>query len=166
MSRLDSVIRRLTSQKLALEWAADIIRHLDGAVLELGLGNGRTYDHLREILPDRDIYVFEREIAAHPDCIPEKRFQYLGDFRDSLPFAYQVMGANSVLAHLDIGTGEKQESMRLAEQVAPTVLDLMKDGAIIISDQEVENWSYMIIQPPLSIPRGRIFIYQVTKNKA
>ena len=48
MSRLDSVIRRLTSQKLALEWAADIIRHLDGAVLELGLGNGRTYDHLRE----------------------------------------------------------------------------------------------------------------------
>jgi hypothetical protein len=76
------------------------------------------------------------------------------------------MGANSVLAHLDIGTGEKQESMRLAEQVAPTVLDLMKDGAIIISDQEVESWSYMIIQPPLSIPKGRIFIYQVAKNKA
>jgi hypothetical protein len=56
--------------------------------------------------------------------------------------------------------------MRLAEQVAPTVLDLMKDGAIIISDQEVESWSYMIIQPPLSIPKGRIFIYQVAKNKA
>ena len=67
MSRLDSVIRRLTSQKIVLEWAVDIIRYLDGTVLELGLGNGRTYDHLREILPDRDIYVFEREIAAHPD---------------------------------------------------------------------------------------------------
>ena len=164
MSRLDSVIRRLTSQKMALEWAADIISHLDGTVLELGLGNGRTYDHLREILPDRDIYVFEREIAAHPDCIPEKSFQYLGDFRDSLPFAHQVMGANSVLAHLDIGTGEKQVSMQLAEQIAPLVLDLMKDRAIIISDQEIEGWSYMLIQPLESIPKDRIFIYQVAKK--
>jgi len=161
MSRLDSAIRRLTSQKIALEWAAHKIARLDGIILELGLGNGRTYDHLRSILPNRDIYVFEREIAAHPDCIPEENFQFLGDFRDSLPRAKKRLGANSVLAHLDIGTGEKQASQQLAEQIGPLVLGLMKRESIIVSDQELTTWSYMRIDPPLNIPRDRIFIYNL-----
>ena len=161
MSRLDSAIRRLTSQKIALEWAARKATGMNGIILELGLGNGRTYDHLREILPNREIYVFEREIAAHPDCIPEENFQFLGDFRDSLPRAKKRLGANSVLAHLDIGTGEKQASQQLAEQIGPLVLGLMKRESIIVSDQELTTWSYMRIDPPLNIPRDRIFIYNL-----
>ena len=161
MSRLDSAIRRLTSQKIALEWAARKAIRMNGVILELGLGNGRTYDHLREILPNREIYVFEREIAAHPDCIPEENFQFLGDFRDSLPRAKKRLGANSVLAHLDIGTGEKRASQQLAEQIGPLVLGLMKRESIIVSDQELTTWSYMRIDPPLNIPRDRIFIYNL-----
>jgi hypothetical protein len=134
---------------------------MNGIILELGLGNGRTYDHLREILPNREIYVFEREIAAHPDCIPEENFQFLGDFRDSLPRAKKRLGANSVLAHLDIGTGEKKASQQLAEQIGPLVLGLMKRESIIVSDQELTTWSYMRIDPPLNIPRDRIFIYNL-----
>ena len=161
MSRLDSAIRRLNSQKIALEWAARQVAQLDGIILELGLGNGRTYDHLREILPNRDIYVFERKIAAHPDCIPEEKFQFLGDFRDSLPKANKKLGANSILAHLDIGTGEKKASKQLAEQIGPLVLSLMKRESIIVSDQELTAWSYMRIDPPLNIPKDRIFIYNL-----
>lgn len=161
MSRLDSAIRRLTSQKIALEWAARKAIRMNGVILELGLGNGRTYDHLREILPNREIYVFEREIAAHPDCIPEENFQFLGDFRDSLPRAKKRLGANSVLAHLDIGTGEKQASQQLAEQIGPLVLGLMKRESIIVSDQELTAWSHMRIDPPLNIPKDRIFIYNL-----
>ena len=161
MSRLDSAIRRLTSQKIALEWAACKVARLDGIILELGLGNGRTYDHLRSILPDRDIYVFEREIAAHPDCIPEEKFQFLGDFRDSLPRANKRLGANSVLAHLDIGTGEKKASQQLAEQIGPLVFSLMKRESIIVSDQELTAWSHMRIEPPSNISRDRIFIYNL-----
>ena len=161
MSRLDSAIRRLTSQKIALEWAARKATRMNGIILELGLCNGRTYDHLREILPNREIYVFEREIAAHPDCIPEENFQFLGDFRDSLPRAKKRLGANSVLAHLDIGTGEKQASQQLAEQIGPLVLGLMKRESIIVSDQELTAWSYMRIDPPLNIPKDRIFIYNL-----
>ena len=55
MSRLDSFIRRLEAQRACLNRAAELIRDIDGFVLELGLGNGRTYDHLRELFPDRDI---------------------------------------------------------------------------------------------------------------
>src|SRR4051812_41343381 len=45
MTRLDSAIRRLTAQRDLLNWAAQAIGPT-GLVLELGLGNGRTYDHL------------------------------------------------------------------------------------------------------------------------
>lgn len=51
MSRLDSFIRRLQAQRDVLDWAADGVEDRAGLVLELGLGNGRTYDHLRERLP-------------------------------------------------------------------------------------------------------------------
>ena len=54
MSRLDSFIRRLEAQRACLNRAADTIRGIDGIVLELGLGNGRTYDHLRALFPDRE----------------------------------------------------------------------------------------------------------------
>jgi hypothetical protein len=85
MSRLDSVIRRLQAQRACLARAAALIRDLPGPVLELGLGNGRTYDHLRETLPAREIFVFEREVAAHPDCVPPADHLLLGDIHDTLP---------------------------------------------------------------------------------
>src|SRR6202022_2543720 len=47
VSRLDSFIRRLKAQRACLDLAAGLVRGLDGEILELGLGNGRTYDHLR-----------------------------------------------------------------------------------------------------------------------
>jgi S-adenosyl-L-methionine methyltransferase len=52
MTRLDSAIRRLTAQRDLLDWASEEIAP-GGLVLELGLGNGRTYDHLRDRLPGR-----------------------------------------------------------------------------------------------------------------
>ena len=53
MSRLESMQRRLTAQIDGLNWAAQEIAGVAGDVLELGLGNGRTYDHLRQVLPHR-----------------------------------------------------------------------------------------------------------------
>ncbi len=81
MSRLDSFIRRLEAQRACLDMAAALVGGLDGPALELGLGNGRTYDHLRELCPDRQIYVCERSVAAHPDCVPPSEFLLLGDMR-------------------------------------------------------------------------------------
>ena len=76
MSRLDSFIRRLEAQRACLDHAAELIGGLDGVVLELGLGNGRTYDHLRSLFPGREIYVCERAVAAHPDCVPPEERLY------------------------------------------------------------------------------------------
>ena len=69
-SRLDSAIARLTTLRLCLDWAAGEAAQRPGPVMEFGLGNGRSYDHLRKRLPGRDIYVFDRHVAAHPACVP------------------------------------------------------------------------------------------------
>ena len=44
MSRLDSFIRRLEAQRSCLETAVALVADLPGPILELGLGNGRTFD--------------------------------------------------------------------------------------------------------------------------
>jgi len=160
MSRLDSAIRRLMAQKNALGWAIEALLGVDGPVLELGLGNGRTYDHLREIACDRPIYVFEREVAAHPDCVPPDEHLFLGDFTDSLPRAIKQLGPVAALAHLDIGTGVKSDSTRLAERIAPLVRELLTPGALVVSDQDIADWSGFRLDTPPGIPEGRIHLYR------
>ena len=51
MTRLDTVIKRLMAQRSCLNAAAETLGNMAGPVLELGLGNGRTYDHLRFLFP-------------------------------------------------------------------------------------------------------------------
>ena len=65
MSRLDSMLRRLTAQRDGLNWAAQQISGVAGDVLDLGLGNGRTYDHLREVMPERRVWVMRSPSAHH-----------------------------------------------------------------------------------------------------
>ena len=111
MSRLDSFIRRLEAQRACLNRAAELIGDLEGVVLELGLGNGRTYDHLRSLFPDRKIYVCERQVAAHPDCVPPPDMLILGDMRETLRAAVGRLGARIAFAHLDSGTGDPAASV-------------------------------------------------------
>jgi S-adenosyl-L-methionine methyltransferase len=142
MSRLDSFIRRLEAQRACLDHAAALIpENLPGPVLELGLGNGRTYDHLRERLPGRDIFVFERSVAAHPDCVPPPERLILGDMRETLPRVYDRFAGQAVLAHLDAATGDVAASLALANELAPLILPLLRrPGSVLVSE------------PPLSLP--------------
>ena len=161
MSRLESAIRRLQAQKIALDWSAKNIHKQGGVVLEFGLGNGRTFDHMRKLLPERDIYVFEREIAAHPDCIPHPAFRFICDLRDSIPRAIEQLGRSAALAHLDIGTGQKNTSLALASKIAPCMEKLLCVNAIVVSYQEVERWRSYKLQLPGGISENRIHLYRL-----
>ena len=163
MSRLDSAIRRLQAQKAALEDAARRTAGLRGLVLEFGLGNGRTYDHLRTILSNRRIVVFDRQVAAHQDCIPPDEDLYLGDLFKTLPRAIAELGRSAVIAHLDIGTGNKDQSVALVTRAAPMIADLLASGAILVSDQPIESIAGLIPLPlPDGIADGRIHMLQRT----
>ena len=148
MSRIDSFIRRLEAQRACLDWAAAEISGKPGLVIECGLGNGRTYDHLRETCPGRDIYVFDREINAHPDCIPPADRMRLGEFSDTLPEAARRFAAQAVLVHADTGTGNAQASEARAAVWAPYWRDMLAPAGLLLSDQPLALDGLIAMPPP------------------
>ncbi|MEM7197785.1 MAG: class I SAM-dependent methyltransferase [Pseudomonadota bacterium] len=160
MSRLDSFIRRLCAQRDCLGWVCDALADHPGVILELGLGNGRTYDHLRRLFPDREIFVFERTVAAHPDCIPDNDHCFLGDFRDSLPNSLPRLAGLACLVHADIGSGDSAATAALADAIAPLLVPLLQSGAYILSDQPLAIKDCHAIAVPTSVPAGRYTIQQ------
>ena len=159
MSRLDSFIRRLEAQRACLGHAAAQIRELPGPVLELGLGNGRTYDHLRELLPEREIFVFEREVNAHPDCVPDAAHLILGDVRTTVPQVRGRLPGPAALAHSDVGTGDAARNAELADWLAKALPPLLAPGAWVVSDQALWTPALVAQPPPAGIDPKRYFLY-------
>ena len=157
MSRLDSVIRRLQAQRACIDQACAMIGTAPGLVLEVGLGNGRTFDHLRDRLPDRDIHVFERQVAAHPSCIPEDRFLFLGDVLETLPRAADQLGRSAALVHSDISTPDPEINRRILAVMAETLPKLMLPGAILLSDQAIPLPDATDLPLPDGVKPGRYF---------
>ncbi len=164
MSRLDSFIRRMSAQRDCLALAAELIRDVPGPVLELGLGNGRTYDHLRELLPGREIFVFDRRIAAHPDCIPDDAHMILGDVPEALDGALARTGTPAALAHSDVGTGDETANRKLAAALGPAIDKLMAPGGIVVSDQALEVPGWLPVALPAGVMQDRYFINRVERR--
>lgn len=165
VSRLDSFIRRLTAQRACLDNAASLIANVPGPILELGLGNGRTFDHLRETLPERAIYAFDRQVAAHPDCIPDADHMILGDFLETLPTALDRIGSPAAMAHCDTGTGDKSASQAMAARLAPLVDVLMAPGAVVVSDQPMQMPGWQPQPLPPDVAAGRYYIWRVGERQ-
>ena len=160
MSRLDSFIRRLEAQRACLDAAAQMVRSLDGPILELGLGNGRTYDHLRQLFPEREILVCERHIAAHPDCIPPAEFLLLGDMRETLRAARGRLEGRVALAHLDPGTGDVDANRALACDLAPLIAPLLRPGGILVSEPAIQLSELVGLALPSDVAPGRYHLYR------
>jgi hypothetical protein len=164
LSRLDSFIRRLTAQRECLGYAVGLITDTPGPVFELGLGNGRTYDHLRTLLPERDIFVFDRQIAAHPDCIPDAAHMILGDFPDTLPVALERIGAQAALIHADIGSGDATSNEAVATFLSAILPGLLASDGIILSDQPLTPNGCISYPLPTCVTENRYFIFRATKD--
>lgn len=160
MSRLDSFIRRLEAQRACLGAAAAAIAQVPGPVLELGLGNGRTYDHLRELLPEREIFVFERQVAAHPACIPDPAHLLEGEIRETLPRAHLALPAKAALVHSDMGTGDAASNAELAAWIAATLPALLAENALVVADQRLASAAMEPFPLPAEIAPERYFIYR------
>jgi hypothetical protein len=158
MSRLDSVIRRLQAQRACLDLAAALVAEIPGPVLEVGLGNGRTYDHLRQLLPGRDIFAFDRQVAAHPDCIPAPAFLILGDLRETLATAASRIGAVAALIHADIGSGDATATRALADRITPGLVALLAEGGIVVSDQVLIHGALEPLPLPDGVKPGRYYL--------
>ena len=134
MSRLDTFIERLQVQRRLLDWAVQEVADLDGIVIELGLGNGRTYDHLRERLPGRRIFAFDRRATAHPKSMPDSEALVLGELENTLPSFFAKHGASAILVHIDIKIGVPELERNPPPWLAGNVAALVRPRGIVISD--------------------------------
>ncbi len=157
MSRLDSFIRRLSAQRDILNAVADEVGRLDGPVLELGLGNGRTFDHLRELFPDRRIVAFDRAANAYGPSMPSADNLILGEIKDT---ARNFVGANASLAHADIGTGYEDKDAVTLTWLPQIMAGVLASGGIAVSGLPLDHPDLQPLPLPSTIKEGRYFIYR------
>lgn len=164
MSRLDNFIARMQAQKILLDRAAAELRALGermpGPVIELGLGNGRTYDHLRDLLPERRLIAFDRALEANPKSMPAPEDLVLGDISETGPAFGRRFGPIGSLLHADLGNGISEDDVSLQQWLPEVVLALVRPGALVITSTELGNPSLAAQQLPPGIPPRRYFTYR------
>lgn len=159
-SRLDLFVDRMVSQRACLDHAARAVAALEGPVFELGLGNGRTYHHMCHIMPEREIFVFERAIASHPDSTPPDDMVMLGDVFDTLPMALERFGATAALIHADLGGHNREKNDLFARRISPSVEPLLAVGGLMVASDRM-YFDNLVEQPlPDGAVEGRCFIYR------
>lgn len=157
MSRLESFIRRLTAQRDILDAVCAEVAAMDGPVMELGLGNGRTFDHLRARLPGRRIVAFDRVLGAHRSSVPGEGDLILGEIRETArPFA----GIGAALVHADIGTGYADKDAETLQWLPDLTASLLAPSGIAVSGLALDHPSLIEIDTPGTVPLGRYFLYR------
>ena len=157
MSRLDSFIRRLQAQRACLDHAVALVADLPGPVLELGLGNGRTYDHLRERLPGRRIIAFDRVNAANLRSLPPEGDLILGEISQT---AGAFAGIDAALVHADIGSGYDDMDELNLRWLPHLTVDLLASGGIAASGVPLDHRELKALPLPEGIRPGRYFLYR------
>ncbi|MHC1551670.1 class I SAM-dependent methyltransferase [Phyllobacterium sp. K27] len=160
MSRLDSFIRRMTAQRDTLNHICDSVKNREGPVIELGLGNGRTYDHLRERFPDRRIIAFDRAVGAHKCSTPEPENLVIGEIRDT---AQRFIGIGAALVHADIGTGYDEKDAVTLTWLPELAAALLAPQGIVASGLELKHPALKQLPLPDSVKPGRYFLYSRTE---
>lgn len=159
-SRLDQFIARMKAQKAFLEDVAVRIADVPGPVLELGLGNGRTFDHLREILPDREIFAFDRSVTAHPASIPDGEHMIVGEIRDTLPFCGPRVKRPAALVHCDLGSGDSTADLAKAHWLAPMIAGRVAPGGFVATGIALDMPDFEEEPRTADAERGRYWLYR------
>jgi hypothetical protein len=167
-SALERMAARLLTQRAYLADAARRIAAMAGPVFEIGLGKGRTYDHLRRLLAGRDIYCFDRDLHAPGAESPPPDRLVLGEIRETLPALAARIGRPAVLAHCDIGSRHLDRDLAFARDLAGLLPDRLAPGAIVLGDRPMESPRLEPLPAPdLALPAGlEPWPYHLYRNRA
>ena len=161
MSRLESFIHRLEAQRSCIDFAARPGHLPAGPIFELGLGNGRTYDHLRTLFPSREIFVFDRQVDAHPDCVPDLHNLVLGEIAETLPRVAPRFRGRVALVHVDISSGHPEIDRATMAALAPLFDQVTAPGALVASDQPFPQHEWQPVSL-IEVPKCRYYLYRKT----
>ena len=157
MSRLDSFIRRLSAQRDILNQITDDLATIDGPILELGLGNGRTFDHLRERFPKRRIIAFDRAANASAHSMPPSGDLVLGEIEET---AQAFLGVDAALAHADIGTGYPEKDALTLRWLPQLMAGVLVSEGLAVSGLPLDHPDLVSLPLPAGVHEDRYFIYR------
>jgi hypothetical protein len=138
MSRLDSHIQQKIAQRDSIDLAARWLGARRDWIVELGLGNARSYSHLVERFPGREIFCFDRANRAHPRSRPPADHFIEGEFEVVLadPALHRRFAGRVMLLHIDVGSGGPQDEV-LPEFLVEQTHRWLLPGAVVLSDQDL-----------------------------
>lgn len=163
MSRLDAFIRRMQAQRACIELAADLVSGLEGFILELGLGQGRTFDHIRETFPDRKIYLVDDCMNPADGIEIEHSFAFKGDVVDVLPKLFDQLGAAFSVIHSDIGGSlwnNYTVDSPLISCLESWIPRLTIPNGVVVSNLPVSSVALVDLDLPSGIKKDKIYLYQ------
>ena len=123
----------------------------------VGLGNGRTYDHLREALPDRRIVAFDRALVAHERSRPAPEDLVLGEIAET---AVRFSGFEAALVHADIETAYDLIDAETRRWLSLLMPDLLRLGGLAASGLALDHPRLQRLDLPPGVPSDRYFIYR------
>lgn len=138
MSRLDSHIHQKIAQRDSINLAVRWLAGEEGVIVEFGLSTGRSYSHLLERFPGREIFCFDRLDKTHPRSRPPADHLYLGEFTEVLtdPTLHARFAGRVILAHIDIGSGGPEDD-EVPELLMDRIHRWLKPRALVLSDQDL-----------------------------
>jgi S-adenosyl-L-methionine methyltransferase len=142
MSRLDRFIKRMQAQRALLDQVCIDLNApgaLPGAFIELGLGNARTYDHVRERLIGRRIVVFDRSAAPKHGVIPLAADFFVGDIRDTARIYVATNGQTAAVVHADLGDGSAAYNADIQSWLPDTCCLLLQPGGLVLSSTPLND---------------------------
>ncbi len=165
MSRLDSHIRQKIAQRDSINLAARWLAGEEGVIVEFGLGAGRSYSHLTERFPGREIFCFDRMDKTHPRARPPADHLYLGEFAHILanPAIHVRVAGRVILAHLDVGCGGPEDD-EVPELIMDRIHRWLKPRALVLSDLDLTlepAWQLERVDPTGQVEHAtRYHVYQ------
>lgn len=161
MSRLDFHIAQKIAQRDCINFAAKELAATRGIIVEFGLGAGRSYSHLRERFPGREVFCFDRGVKAQVLARPPADHFYLGEFADTLadPAVHARFAGRVMLVHLDVGTGGPEDEY-IPEFVVSRTYRWLQPGALVLSDQDVTlepAWSLEAVETTSQVAHAELF---------
>lgn len=158
MSRLDSFINRMSAQRDLLNHVRDNLALPEaGEIFEIGLGNGRTYSHLRENFPGRRVIAFDRKLAAHASATPAADDFVEGEIRET---GQAYLGQQAALVHADIGTGYDDKDAITLTWLPQMVSGMLASGGVAVSGLPLDHPDLELLPRLPSIAEGRYFHYR------
>ena len=160
MSRLDNFILRMQAQRDVLDHIANNgWVPIDGLILELGLGNGRTYDHLREKFTTQRIMVFDRSAHTHPASTPFEEDIVLGEISETIE---RYIGVGAALAHIDIGTIYGEVDAATLTWLPHSIVGVLAQGGLAASGLPLKHPMLQPLPLPWEVNYGHCYLYRRT----